>query len=86
MVSSPNSILPVIFFFFLMEAGEKGETKECCYFYDGFDFKPPKEVAFTVAPWSVYGGIASSLNNLLSFLIMFLMKEDDKQALPSGCS
>lgn len=69
MVSSPNSIVPVIFFF-LMEAGEEGETKECCYFYDGFDFKTIKEVACTVAPRSVYGGIAlaySSLNNLLSF-------------------
>lgn len=57
MVSSPNSIFPVFFFFFLMEAGEKGESKECCCFYDGFDFKTIKEVAFTVAPRSVYVGL-----------------------------
>jgi len=67
-----------------MEAGEKGETKECCYFYDGFDFKTIKEVACTVAPWSVYGGIALaylSLNNLLSFFYYVL--GDGGQASPA---
>lgn len=50
--------------FFLSGGRGKGEKRECCYFYGGFDFKTIKDAAFTVAPCSVYDGIALAYSSL----------------------